>query len=202
MYISQEGSQLTDNSTGYPVFSKWVASDDDFFVLRKFGTVSARVTLMMQDRIECSIRELEERDNECQEKGKHNGTFRYDEDRQRQHTLEKLSWQLGKYCKLDGLSLDRNQAYPILDKFVLRHSKIKARPDATKHHIRNVDNWFYNNRDAIDKEETRFIKKEGDLMTLVPQTPVPLRRFLGRFDFIRKIGCFRERRVGDAELLI
>lgn len=36
---------------GYPGFSKWMASSDDFLVLRRFGQLNVRVLLLMQDRI-------------------------------------------------------------------------------------------------------------------------------------------------------
>jgi hypothetical protein len=37
---------------GYPGFGKWMASSDDFFVLRRFGQLNVRVLLLMQDRIQ------------------------------------------------------------------------------------------------------------------------------------------------------
>src|SRR5436190_4722652 len=36
---------------GYPAFSKWMASSEDFLVLRRFGELNARAMLLMQDRI-------------------------------------------------------------------------------------------------------------------------------------------------------
>ena len=79
-----------------------------------------------------------------------------------------------------------------IDRFVLDHSELKARPDASKHQIRNVRNWMSNNNKAIQDEETGFIRKEGDLMAFVPKVKTPLRRFIERFDFIRLVWCFKE----------
>ena len=36
---------------GYPAFSKWMASSEDFLLLRRFGELNARAMLLMQDRI-------------------------------------------------------------------------------------------------------------------------------------------------------
>jgi hypothetical protein len=36
---------------GYREFSKWMASDDDFFIIRRFQSLNANVILYMQDRI-------------------------------------------------------------------------------------------------------------------------------------------------------
>lgn len=36
---------------GYRGFCKFVASDDDFFVLRRFSTLSSRVLLALQDEL-------------------------------------------------------------------------------------------------------------------------------------------------------
>ena len=78
---------------------KWAASDDDFFVLRRFGEVSARVLLRLQDQIV----ELEERlrstDQMCVESGKDNGTFRYDRCEERTWLLDQLAARLAHYRK-------------------------------------------------------------------------------------------------------
>lgn len=84
-----------------------------------------------------------------------------------------------------------------IDTFVHYHSELKARPEATPHQIRNVKNWFDNNKPSINPKETEFIGHDGDLMALVPKPQVPLKRFIGKFDFVRKLCCFRERRVSD-----
>src|SRR5262245_28352186 len=36
---------------GYKVFSRWIASDPAFFVVRRFATLNARVALSLQDEI-------------------------------------------------------------------------------------------------------------------------------------------------------
>jgi hypothetical protein len=47
---------------GYPIFADFVASSDEFFLLRRFGTLNSRVILGLQDEIcklEASLKELD-----------------------------------------------------------------------------------------------------------------------------------------------
>lgn len=66
---------------GYEGYSKFIASDNDFLILRRFGVLSARVALSLQDEIV----ELEERLEQCDAaysgrdaEDVNNGTFRDD----------------------------------------------------------------------------------------------------------------------------
>lgn len=75
---------------GYKVFSRWVASDPSFFVLRRFGTLNARVALSLQDEIAQLEEKLDYMDKTYGDRNTpdaHNGTFRNepftgDDDRQ------------------------------------------------------------------------------------------------------------------------
>ena len=75
----------------------FMASSDDFFVLRKFGVLNARVALMMQDRIVQMSEELDREDRECIQMGENNGTMRKDPKPRRQEILEQLAWRLERY---------------------------------------------------------------------------------------------------------
>ena len=74
-----------------------MSSDDDFFVLRKFGKLNARVALMMQDRISQLEEELNYIDEDCRQLGVSNGTFRHDKIERRQQILEQLARKLERY---------------------------------------------------------------------------------------------------------
>ena len=76
---------------------KWTASDDDFFVLRRFGDLSARVLLRLQDRIVKLEEDLQNIDHMCLENGYNNGTFRYDPIGERQLLLDELTSRLEQY---------------------------------------------------------------------------------------------------------
>ena len=64
---------------GYRSFSAFIASDNDFFVLRRFGALSARVLLELQDqlsRVEEDLESLEKRVRDEHAPDVHNGSFR------------------------------------------------------------------------------------------------------------------------------
>lgn len=82
-----------------------------------------------------------------------------------------------------------------LERFLLDHSQLKARSDATDFQICNVKNWLDSSNGAIKDEEAAFIEQEGDLIAIVPRVKTPLRRFIDKFPSIRKISCFRDRKV-------
>ena len=79
---------------------KWTASDDDFFLLRRFGELSARVLLRLQDRIVILEEKLKGIDEICKNNALNNGTFRYDPSLERQQLLDELTWRLEQYRML------------------------------------------------------------------------------------------------------
>ena len=79
----------------------------------------------------------------------------------------------------------------IIERFILDHSQLKSRRDATSFQIRNIREWFKNNNNPIREEEAEFIEKAGDLIPVVPKEKTPLRRFIDKFDCIRSISCFQ-----------
>jgi hypothetical protein len=93
--------------SGYRVFSRWMASDQAFFILRRFGTLNTRVLLAMQDEIV----ELEDRLNFMDEEYSRkdyteqvdNGTFRDDPfDDRRRLVQEIIPEKLARYSLLKG----------------------------------------------------------------------------------------------------
>lgn len=89
--------------TGYPAFANFVASDADFFVLRRFDRLNARVLLSLQDDI-CHIEEqLDEIDRSCAAKNAgdiNNGTVRYDEVEERRELIDQAGSKLKEYSQL------------------------------------------------------------------------------------------------------
>jgi hypothetical protein len=89
---------------GYKVFSRWVASDPSFFVLRRFGTLNARVALSLQDEIAQLEEKLDFMDKRYSSRDipdVHNGTFRLesfeDDDDRRTLIRDTLPKKLAKY---------------------------------------------------------------------------------------------------------
>lgn len=89
---------------GYKVFSRWIASDPNFFVLRRFGTLNARVALSLQDEIAQLEEKLDYMDKHYSDRTTqdvHNGTFRDEpftaEDDRQKLVREVLPEKLDKY---------------------------------------------------------------------------------------------------------
>ncbi|KAL9033860.1 MAG: hypothetical protein Q9180_005725 [Flavoplaca navasiana] len=152
-----------------------MASDDDFFVIRRFEKLGARVALLMQNQIVQLEDALRAEDTSCTIACGDNGTFIGDPRPRRQQVMDDLVWRLERY-----------------QRFVLDYSELKARPDATKRQITNVENWLENNNQPIRPAEVAFVGKE-DLMPMVPRVKPPLRRFIDRFDISDRILCWRRR---------
>lgn len=78
----------------------WMSSDNDFFVLRRFGKVGARVLLYMQDQIVELEEELRKQDDFCKSAPKEladSGTFRGDQNSKRRDIMRDLSVMLDRY---------------------------------------------------------------------------------------------------------
>jgi hypothetical protein len=91
---------------GYKVFSRWIASDPSFFVLRRFGTLNVRVALSLQDEIAQLEEKLDFMDKSYSSRDvddAHNGTFReepFNQKDDRQDLIKKeLPEKLAKYSK-------------------------------------------------------------------------------------------------------
>ena len=175
--------------------SMWMASDDDFFVLRRFGALSARVALMLQDQLTRLEEELGKEDIVCRQMPKgDSGTLRYDVRSRRQEILGLALWTLEKYSTQYSIVRAINADLGI-DKFVLDHSQLKARPDASANQIENVKNWLSNMNGPINEKEAAFIEQQGDLFAVVTNPKTPLRRFLDRISFFDAVPCFRPKKV-------
>ncbi|KAL8966722.1 MAG: hypothetical protein Q9183_003240 [Haloplaca sp. 2 TL-2023] len=137
---------------GYPALCTWMASDDDFFIIRRFGKASARIILLMQHEIAQLEEALYTEDAKCLDEDGDNGTFDGDPRQRRRGLIEELARRLERY-----------------QRFVLDHSALKARQKASDSQISYVKNWFKNNEQPIRPAETSSIEKEGDLIPLVPR---------------------------------
>ena len=77
--------------------SAYVASDDDLFVLRRFGRLGARVALMMQDRIAKLEEDLLKEDKLGIKEKSHCGTFRHEPRKKRAEIMDEIKWRLTEY---------------------------------------------------------------------------------------------------------
>ena len=76
---------------------RWMASDDDFFVIRRFGQVAARILLRMQDRIAQLEEKLRDQDRISMLQGQDSGTFRCENNYSRIRILDELTSVLSQY---------------------------------------------------------------------------------------------------------
>lgn len=77
-----DAKQMPWKYIGYRVFSKWMASDQAFCIVRRFGDLNMRVMLALQDEIvelEDKLRVLDQRESRnWMPDGVENGSFRND----------------------------------------------------------------------------------------------------------------------------
>lgn len=86
---------------GYPGYCSFIASENDFFMLRRFASVSARIALSLQDQVvvlEERLNELDWNYSRKEEEDVNNGSFR-DDDEERGEVLEELRVAILKYSK-------------------------------------------------------------------------------------------------------
>ncbi len=102
-----EGPPLTEEEIekkpwkyiGYKGYSEFLASENDFFIFRKFASLNSRIALRLQDQLSVLNGELEELDIRYSRKDAadvNNGSFRYDQV-DRSELLERIQDKLVKY---------------------------------------------------------------------------------------------------------
>lgn len=89
---------------GYRILSRWLASDDAFFMVRRFGALNARVALSMQDEIVQLEEQLDTIDRALSrpdvDKSINNGSFRHDVSKERVKLVkETIPEALTKYSQ-------------------------------------------------------------------------------------------------------
>lgn len=89
------------------------------------------------------------------------------------------------------MDTDRN----FLDELILQHSQIRTRPPVPNKDICSLENWFYNNGNAILAEETDYIKHHSDLFSLVPTPKSPLRSLLERSSHFRLLRLWQRKDI-------
>ncbi|OAK93539.1 hypothetical protein IQ06DRAFT_321576 [Phaeosphaeriaceae sp. SRC1lsM3a] len=172
---------------GYQAFSRWMASDNDFFVFRRFESLNANTILWMQYRISALERRLEEIHKEVEDSkisdNLMNSSFKWDEEyaQERTRIMHELS----------GVLLQYNQ-------FINAFSKVRARPRAENRQIDNVVHWL--ERKAITKNEAAFIQKKGDLITINSRSLPPLGQWIEACQRLHLWKMFRAKFVPDVHV--
>ncbi|KAK2058304.1 hypothetical protein LY76DRAFT_545012 [Colletotrichum caudatum] len=169
--------------SGYNVFSRLLASDQDFLVVRRFGHVRSRLLLWLQDSVVRLEEELDHIDQQCSNGAGpdfNNGSFREEPVGRRAEVLQELHKALKDY-----------------DEHVLRCSQLCSLPKAEGRDIESIENWFLANPGAIGQSESSFISHKEDLVSIVPKIKSPLRRALERVSGFDLSPLFSMRPSGD-----
>lgn len=165
---------------GYRGFCKFVTSDNDFFILRRFSVLSSRVLLALQDEL-CELEEqLEAQEVELISQSApkvHGGTFREEISEDRYKIIREIDQKLRAYNEL-----------------VIQHSELRSRPKVLEKDRNSLSNWFSNHHKAILEEETMYIQHPDDLFAMVPKNKTPLRRVLERSSRFRLFRWWKKKK--------
>lgn len=94
---------------GYNGYTSFLASEKDFYILRRFTSLNIRVALALQDEVVILEKQLGELDHEWSRRNArdlHNGSFRCDRE-DRKALLEELAQKLSQYSKSVYLDIFR-----------------------------------------------------------------------------------------------
>ncbi|PVH88906.1 hypothetical protein DL98DRAFT_622567 [Cadophora sp. DSE1049] len=163
---------------GYRGYVDFIASENDFYIMRRFAALNTRAALALQDEVVVLEERLERLDRRhCRRvpENDHNGSFREDRE-ERRELLGKIVDALTKY-----------------NAFMLQQSELKKFPQAARQDLQSVRNWHFNHggKDlengevdltccAISPEEQEYLDRPQDLFSVVPREKAPLRRLLDR----------------------
>ncbi|KAH9224690.1 hypothetical protein DL95DRAFT_254615, partial [Leptodontidium sp. 2 PMI_412] len=161
---------------GYRGYADFIASENDFYIVRRFAALNTRAALALQDRVSVLEEQLEELDRTYSRRDAvdvHNGSFRDDQE-ERSELMCEIVEALTKshlVAKLrDGI-----------DAFMLQQAELKKFPQAARQDLKSVQNWHYNHGGhAISPEEQTYLTHSLDVFSVVPKEKAPLRRLLDR----------------------
>lgn len=91
--------------TGYKKYSWFLASDDDFLIFRRFGTLNARIILALQGDLSVAEEKLKKLDEDYSQKTAprlYNGSFRHEKDKAQQQERRKLLFEIKDKMKEYG----------------------------------------------------------------------------------------------------
>ncbi|KAF5988144.1 hypothetical protein FBULB1_1612 [Fusarium bulbicola] len=171
---------------GYRGYSKFVSSDSDFLLLRRFRALNVRVGLALQHQLVELERDLEELDRsyEEQEPPIHNGRFSGDEE-DRVDLLETIRETLHKY-----------------NQFILQQSAIEKYEQAPQRDVKSILRWHSNHDyNAIAAEERQYLSHglddKDELVCLVQKDKTPLRRVIDNSTFLRTLWLWRTKKGAE-----
>ncbi|KAL7792735.1 hypothetical protein V8C43DRAFT_282327 [Trichoderma afarasin] len=191
---------------GYRGYSRFISSDDDFFILRRFSVLNVRIALALQNQLVMLERQLNELDNKYEESEAqiHNGRFEGDE-KDREELISCIKKKLRKYNEL-----------------VLQQSALRSCKPAPSQDIKSIFRWHANHayraiceneqqylhygsvhghpngyeHACPETEDTRKIRTDDDLICVVQKEKPPLRRVIDSSRIFRTMSLWETKR-GD-----
>lgn len=184
---SEEIKRAPWRYVGYSGFSKWMASSNDYLVIRRFDSLATRVILLLQwelTKLEDQLAKLDFKLSREVVKDLHNGCFELDLD-ERLKLIRDIGTKLKEY-----------------NDFIISHSEMLSKPNPTDEASKNVKEWFaaYKNQ-AIDKNEASFIECENDLVAVSPTERTPLRRVFEKAERFRASSLLQSALKPSREIL-
>lgn len=145
---------------GYPRLASFLSSESNFSVYRGFSYLHSRLLLELQDEVaalERELDELDEVDDESDTGRKRLGNRQFDtrrsrgEDgfRPRKEILNEIRTKLVEY-----------------DELLIKSRDILAFQKPSQRDYRSVRTWFWNLKPLASENESSFIKKKEDVITL------------------------------------
>jgi hypothetical protein len=177
---------------GYRGYSEFIASENDFYILRGFRSLNTCVALAHQDQITVLEERLKTLDIEYGRRDaedRHNGSFRSDRD-DRTELVDLIAEKLLIYSESSRCNIQDHVMLTFLkDNLLIQQSTLRKYQPVYRQDLKSVRNWHYNydNR-VIADEEADYLNHDQDLIPVVPKEKTPLRRFLERS---RKFRIFR-----------
>ncbi|KAK7976303.1 Zn2/Cys6 DNA-binding protein [Apiospora arundinis] len=196
-----EGAELKDKPwkyIGYKDLASYMASDPDFFAVRRFDRLHTRAILTLQARLENYEEKLDRLDQtyaspETKAVGrKPPEIIKVPSNGLSVDEKTRLDEKHGKYAVPRDINnatvrddmVERTRLideYILLlekyDRLLLDYSRLRAQKAAPSWNVTNVRNWFKNNRGAIMPNESRFPDHEEELLSVSAERGTFARRF-------------------------
>ncbi|KAI1457149.1 hypothetical protein F4805DRAFT_475395 [Annulohypoxylon moriforme] len=172
---------------GYKGYSGFIASEYEFFILRRFDTLNVRVALLLQDEISMLEKELSAVDEGYSRKNAtdiNNGTLRHDQE-DRVELLKKIGSKIRYY-----------------NDFIIQQTAMNKYQPAPNRVIRAIRTWHSNHEyRAIDKEEQSYLKEENekDLIAVLPKDKLPVRRLIEHSRRLRTLPLWKQNSTEDPD---
>ncbi|KAI1182577.1 hypothetical protein F5B17DRAFT_444127 [Nemania serpens] len=143
--LPEEVEKQSWKYVGYRRYTELISSDSDLLISRRFGTLNARVGLLLQDKISRLEQKLMSLDNEHSRRDAdpiNNGTLR-DDIEEREALLIEISHHLDRY-----------------NKFLIQQSQLREYVRAPSRDVKSLRTWHANHQNiAIDLIRLRSHEK-------------------------------------------